>query len=138
MPDASSLKVGEEIPPFRRTTGFDVWNRYAAVNDEFVPIHMDAEAGRAAGLPGAIGMGNLQVSYLHNLVREWLEERGRILKMSCQFRSPNLKDQTVIARGKVTGVEDAADGIQVTLEVWTEDDQANRLAPGTCTVVLDR
>ena len=40
-------EVGEEIPAFVRQTGFDNWNRYAAVNDEFVPIHMDDEAGQA-------------------------------------------------------------------------------------------
>jgi acyl dehydratase len=138
MIDVSSLAPGDEIPPFRRKTGFDAWNRYAAVNDEFVPIHMDAEAGRAAGLPGAIGMGNLQVSYLHNLVRDWLDDAGRILQLSCQFRSPNLQDQTVTARGKVTGVEAAPGGVKVTLDVWTEDGEGNQLAPGTCTVLVER
>jgi acyl dehydratase len=135
--DAKTIEVGQEIPPFERKTTFGVWNRYAAVNDEFIPIHMDEEAGRAAGLPGAIGMGNLQVSYLHNVVREWLGESGRIVRMSCQFRSPNLKDRTVTARGKVTGVEPGPDGVTVTLDVWTEDDQGSRLAPGTCTVLVD-
>ena len=69
------VTVGEELPVFTRTTGFPVWNRFAAVNDEFVPIHMDDTAGQAAGMPGAFGMGNLQLAYLHNLVREWLGER---------------------------------------------------------------
>jgi acyl dehydratase len=137
MVDANSLEIGQEIPPFVRKTGFAVWNRYAAVNDEFIPIHMDEEAGRAAGLPGAIGMGNLQVSYLYNLVREWMGESGRILSASCQFRSPNLKDQTVTARGRVTAVEPTAEGTRVTLDVWTEDDEGNRLTPGACTVLID-
>jgi hypothetical protein len=48
MTSAAAAKVGDELPPFVRTTGFDNWNRYAAVNDEFVPIHMDDDAGRAA------------------------------------------------------------------------------------------
>ena len=33
-PSARGLSVGDEIPPFARTTGFAHWNRYAAVNDE--------------------------------------------------------------------------------------------------------
>lgn len=137
MVDKNRVEVGQEIPPFVRQTGFAVWNRYAAVNDEFVPIHMDEEAGRSAGLPGAIGMGNLQIAYLHNMVRDWLDGSGRILSMSCQFRSPNLKDRTVTARGRVTGVDPGAAGVKVTLDVWTEDDQGSRLAPGTCTVLVD-
>jgi acyl dehydratase len=137
MIEASSVRVGDELPPFQRKTGFAIWNRYAAVNDEFVPIHMDDGAGREAGLPGAIGMGNLQFSYLHNVVREWMGDAGRILSMSCQFRAPNLRDQVVSACGRVTDVESSADGLAVTLEVWTQDEDGNRMAPGTCRVLLD-
>src|SRR5580698_5860019 len=97
-------EVGEEIPAFVRQTGFPNWNRYAAVNDEFVPIHMDDEAGRAAGNGAAFGMGNLQWSYLHNVVREWMGDEGRIERLTCQFRAPNLKGQTVMGRGRVTEV----------------------------------
>ena len=93
---ALGLSVGEQIPPFVRTTGFAQWNRYAAVNDEFVPIHMDDAAGREAGYPSAIGMGNLQWAFLHNVLREWMGDDGRIEQVACQFRSPNLKDQTVV------------------------------------------
>jgi acyl dehydratase len=130
------IVVGQELPPFRRKTDLGTWNRYAAVNDEFVPIHMDDAAGRAAGMPGAIGMGNLQLAYLHNVVREWLDERGRIERLECQFRAPNTRGQTVTARGVVTEVE-RSDGIRVTLDVWTEDEDGNRLAPGSCVVQLD-
>jgi hypothetical protein len=52
------LSVGQRIPAFTRATGFPVWNRYAAVNDEFIPIHMDDTVGQAAGMNGAFGMGN--------------------------------------------------------------------------------
>lgn len=132
------VAVGQEIPSFARETGFAVWNRYAAVNDEFVPIHMDDDAGRAAGMPGAFGMGNLQWAYLHNVVRDWIGEQGRILSMQCQFRAVNNKGQTVTARGKITAVDEQPDGKRVDLDVWTEDQDGNQLAPGRCTVLLDR
>src|SRR5436190_9344782 len=116
MAPLSAVQVGDEIPVFSRRTGFDVWNRYAAVNDEFVPIHMDDEAGRAASLPGAIGMGTLQWAYLHNVVREWLGESGRILEMSCRFKAMNRKDRLVSAGGRVTAVTPTDDGLHVTLD----------------------
>ena len=47
---ALGLGIGDEIPTFvRENTGLHHFNRYAAVNEEFVPIHMDDEAGREAG-----------------------------------------------------------------------------------------
>ena len=132
------IKVGDELPVFQRRTGLAEWNRYAAVNDEFVPIHMDDEAGRAAGFPGALGMGNLQIAYLHNLVRDWLGDRGRILTLSCRFNAPNLKDTVIRAGGHVTAVTPTGNGVEIALDVWTADAAGNRLAPGACTVLIDR
>lgn len=131
-------KVGDTLPEFVRTTGFANWNRYAAVNDEFVDIHMDDAAAQAKALPGAIGMGNLQWSYLHSLVRTWIGDRGRLLQMSCQFRSPNRKGQTVTATGQVSQVRPTEAGTEVTVDLWTADEEGNKLAPGTCTVLFDR
>ena len=51
------VDVGDEMPDWSRKTHFMEWNRYAAVNDEFVPFHMDDEAGHRAGNEqGAFGM----------------------------------------------------------------------------------
>ncbi len=136
MPSAADVKPGDELPPFVRTTGLANWNRYAAVNDEFVPIHMDDEAGRAAGYPTAFGMGNLQWSYLHNLVRDWLGGDGEIVSLKCQFRAANTKGQTVTAKGTVTAVRDEGGRHFADLEVWTETEEGKKLAPGTAVVEL--
>jgi acyl dehydratase len=136
--DRNSVTVGTELPPFVRETGFHNWNRYAAVNDEFVPIHMDDDAGRAQGFPGAFGMGNLMWSYLHNLVRDWMGDDGRIVRMACSFRSPNLRGMTVEARGTVTAVRDEDGERLVDLELSVVDRNApdTVLVPATATVAL--
>jgi acyl dehydratase len=134
---ATDIVVGLELPPVVRTTGLPAWNRYAAVNDEFVPIHMDDEAGKAAGMSGAFGMGNLQWAYLHNVIRDWLGDRGRILCLECKFRAVNTKGQTVLSRARVCAVEQREDGLHVDFEVWNEDEDGGVLAPGRCTALID-
>jgi acyl dehydratase len=136
MGQAKTAQVGDEIPPFERATGLASWNRFAAVNYEFVPIHMDDEAGQAAGYPSAFGMGSLQWSYLHNVLREWLGEDGRILRLACQFRAPNIKGQTVTTRGVIREIHEIDAGKKVELDVWTEDQEGKQLAPGSATVLL--
>jgi acyl dehydratase len=129
------VRVGDELPPFTREAGFHAWNRFAAVNEEFVDIHMDDEAGRAAGFRSAFGMGALQWSYLHCLLRQWLgTSGGRIVHVQCQFRGASEKGGTVTARGVVTAVRDERDGRFVDAEVWTETEDGTKLAPGTATV----
>ena len=73
-----NLMPGAELPALVRKTDFPHWNRFAAVNDEFVPIHMDDEHGRTAGFPSAIGMGNLVWSYFHRMLRDLIGPEGRI------------------------------------------------------------
>jgi acyl dehydratase len=130
------LTVGEEIPTFVRSTGFANWNRFAAVNHEFVPIHMDDEAGREAGFPTAIGMGNLQWAFLHNMLRDWVGDGGQIERVSCQFRSPNSKGQTITAHGRIEEMRRKGNRIVVDLTVWTENQAGDQLAPGTATVSM--
>lgn len=132
----NDVAPGTELPTLQWEPGLHHWNRYAAVNDEFVPIHMDDEAGRAAGYPSAFGMGNLQWAYLHDLLELWLGDRGRIVALSCQFRAPTTKGLTVTAHGTVTATRERDGELWVDLDVWTDDQHGNRLAPGTATVVF--
>lgn len=132
------VEIGQEIPTFERMSGFAAWNRYAAVNDEFIPIHMDDEAGRAAGQPGAFGMGNLQVGYLHAMLSQWFGDEGRVLRLGCQFRATNLRGLRTIAGGKVTAVREENGETIVDLDVWTKTEEGTMLAPGTATVALKR
>ena len=132
-PAVLDAAVGDPVPPFSRTTDLATLNRYAAVNYEFVPIHMDDEEGRKAGYPRAFGMGNLSTAYLLNALREWIGEEGTIRSLSVQFRRANLRDTTIRATGRVTAIRDERGERVIDLEVWTEDDEG-RLAPGSATV----
>jgi len=131
------VEVGQVLPPFVREAGFEAWNRYAAVNDEFVPIHMDDTAGRAAGYSGAFGMGNLQWAYMHCLLREWLAgTNGRIVTLTCQFRQASEQHHTVSAKGVVAAVREENGERVVELDVWTEIEDGTKLAPGSAMVAI--
>jgi acyl dehydratase len=131
------IEIGQSIPAYRRSTGFHAWNRYAAVNSEFVDIHMDDEAGRQAGYPAAFGMGNLQWAWLHCMLRTWLEgSDGRIIAVSCRFRAPSLKDKTVSANGTIAAIRPGESETEVDLDVWTDDNDGTRLTAGTATVAF--
>jgi acyl dehydratase len=129
--------IGLELPGFRRATDLENWNRFAAVNDEFSLPHMDDQGGKQAGFPTAIGMGYLQWSYLHNVLRDWLGHRGRIVRAGCQFRAPNLRGQVITARATVTGITEASDGDLVELEMWVENEDSVKLCRGSAAVLLE-
>ena len=134
--DPATIAVGDELPTFTRKGTLHAFNRYAAVNYEFVDIHMSDESGQAAGYERAFGMGNLQWAYFHAMLRDWMGEDGRVVKMACQFRSPSLRDLVVTAHGRVTAVRREGGEVLVDLDIWTDNDRGAIQAPGTATVAL--
>jgi acyl dehydratase len=133
---AREAQVGDVFSSGPRSTGFAEWNRFAAVNDEFVPIHMDDEAGRAAGYPCAISMGRLQWSYVHSLLRGWLAGEGRIVSVAMQFRGAVLKGAAFDIRTLVTAVRDGQGEKLLDVDVWIQDADGAVLAPGKATVAV--
>ena len=131
------VEVGEEIPAWSRQTDFMNWNRYAAVNDEFVYIHMDDEAGKnAANEQGAFGMGNLRFAYLLNMLRDWAGDEAEIRELGVQFRAINQKNDVLTCHGTVTEktVEEGEHLVKLDLNVVNHEGQAT--CPGHAVVVL--
>lgn len=136
-PTFESIKIGDQLPEFVRTTGFAEWNRYAAVNDEFIPIHMDDDAGRAAGNEnGAFGMGNLRLAYLVNMLRQWIGDDGEIRSLTAKYKGMNQKGDVLRAVGEVVDKQ-RVDGVTIVhLAIDVVDQNGNSTTPGRATVVL--
>ena len=131
------VSVGDALPEWSRTTDFMSWNRYAAVNDEFVYIHMDDEAGRAAlNEQGAFGMGNLRYAYLINMLRDWAGDEVEIRELGVQFRAINQKNDVLTCVGTITEktVENGDHLVKLDTNVVNQDGVAT--CPGHAIVVL--
>ena len=131
------IQVGDRLPEWSRKTSFPEWNRYAAVNHEFVPFHMDDEAGRAAGNPkGAFGMGNLRYAYIVNALHDWIGDEGIVREAGCQHRVLNCKDDVLTVVGEVTekAVEDGEQRVRLDINVMNQDGVPT--CPGHAVVVL--
>ena len=131
------VAVGDEVPAWSRETHFMNWNRYAAVNDEFVPFHMDDEAGYAAkNEQGAFGMGNLRYSYLLNMLRDWAGDEAEIREVGCSYRAINQKHDVLTCTGTITEktVEGGENLVRLDLNVRNQDGKDT--CPGHAVVVL--
>ncbi|MYB38672.1 MAG: hypothetical protein F4Y26_15075 [Gammaproteobacteria bacterium] len=131
------IQIGDKLPAWSRKTSFAEWNRYAAVNEEFVPFHMDDEAGRRAGNEaGAFGMGNLRYAYIVNALREWIGDDAIVREVGCQYRAINQKDDVLTVTGEVTAKK-AEDGEQrVYLDINVVTQAGAPTCPGHAVVAL--
>ena len=131
------VEVGDSVPEWSRTTDFMHWNRYAAVNDEFVYIHMDDDAGRrGANEQGAFGMGNLRFAYLINMLRDWAGDEVEVRELAVQFRAINQKNDELTCSGTITekSVEDGEHLVRLEINVLNQDGRGT--TPGHAVVVL--
>jgi acyl dehydratase len=130
------VEIGQEIPAFVRETDFMNWNRYAAVNEEFVYIHMDDEAGQAAGQGAAFGMGNLRWAYVLNALRAWIGDEAEVRELSLQFRAVNHKHDVLRTTGVVTEKKQENGENLVVLQVNVLNQKDEKTAPGRAVVAL--
>lgn len=128
------VEVGAVGPAFVRTTDIMNWNRYAAVNDEFIYVHMDDDAARAAGQAGAFGMGNLRWSYVFNAIRAWLGDEAEIKEVGIQFRALNHKNDQLRTHLRV--IEKIREGSLLRLEVNVLNQDGTGTCPGHAVVAL--
>jgi acyl dehydratase len=133
------VAIGDPIPEWSRATDFMHWNRFAAVNDEFMPFHMDDEEGRKAGNPGgAFGMGNLRYAYMLNALQDWVGDEVQIRELACAYKAMNQKGDVLTVRGRVVDKLEG-DGeplVRIVLDVFTQDGAST--CPGHALVAVPR
>ncbi|GAA0984369.1 hypothetical protein GCM10009555_057990 [Acrocarpospora macrocephala] len=134
---ASDIRAGTPLPPWTRRTDSMNWNRYAAVNDEFIDIHMDDEAARSAGNDqGAFGMGNLRLAYLHNALHAAFGDDAIVTELECRYRSVNQKGDVLTVIGVVTDARWTDGDLVVRLDLDIHNAGGASTCPGSAVVVL--
>ena len=130
------VKEGDSLPIFRRYTDLMNFNRFAAVNDEYVYHHMDLDIANSRGQRDVDGMGLLQFSYLHNMLLQWMGEEGDITRASVQYRANNGRGDIVSCHGRVVRKYQEGTRNLVDVDVWTENRRSETLSRGNATVSL--
>lgn len=131
------VNVGDTVPEWSRQTDFMHWNRYAAVNDEFIPIHMDDEAGRKAlNEQGAFGMGNLRYAYIVNALQSWIGDEAQIREIGCEFRAINQKNDVLTVVGTVTEKRVTDGEHQLLLDIDVVNQDGKKTCPGHAVLVV--
>jgi len=132
------VKVGDELPPLVKGPIQQIQlTRYAGASGDFNPIHQDDEFARAAGMGAVFAHGMLSMGFVGQAVTDW-SGAGTVRKLGVRFAAlVRLKD-VVTCRGRVVGKSSKDDVHLVELEVWAENQRAEKVVTGRATVALPR
>ena len=100
---------------------------YAAAGGDFNPIHIDAEAGKAAGLGGAILQGLCTMGWAVEAFVNYLGDPGKVSKVKVRFSRPVMVGDTITIEGKVVAL---ADG-KLTAELSAKNQKGDEVLKNT-------
>jgi acyl dehydratase len=130
------VKVGDELPSLVKPPIQQIQLvRYAGASGDFNPIHQDAEFAKAAGMGGIFAHGMLSMGFVAQAVTDWAGG-GTVRKIGVRFAAlVRLKD-VVTCRGRILSTS-TKDGLNlVELEIWAENQRAEKIVTGRATVAL--
>lgn len=130
------IEVGSEVPALVKYPTTMQLVKFAGASGDYYQIHYDKDFALANGLPGVIVHGWLTLSFLGQMLTDWIGEKGTLVKLSGSYRGMNLVHEDIICQGKVNRkyVEDNQHYVRV--EIWAENPQGERTVSGSAVVRL--
>jgi acyl dehydratase len=116
-----SYKVGDELPPLRKTMSQDMINAFEKSGGATGPSQFtDLEAAKSTlGTSSTVASGRMSLTFTIEMLRRYfgadVYNGGGMVDM--RFLRPVRPGDTVTFTGKVTATQKEADGTRVTVEV---------------------
>ena len=130
------LDRGSVLPDLRKTPITKVQLvKYAGASGDYNLIHTDDETARSVGLEGVIAHGMLSMAFLGEYLC-WLAGPESIRRLSVRFSEMVRPGDTLTCRGRVKERTTGNAGSRLQLEVWAENQRAERVTFGEAEVEL--
>lgn len=130
------LESGSVLPDLRKAPITKVQLvKYAGASGDYNLIHTDGETARSVGLEGVIAHGMLSMAFLGEYCC-WLAGPESVRRLSVRFNEMVRPGDTLTCRGRVREHTPVDTGRRLQLEVWAENQRAERVTVGEAEVQL--
>jgi acyl dehydratase len=109
--------------------------KYAGASGDYNLIHTDDETARSVGLEGVIAHGMLSMAFLGEYLC-WLAGPESVRRLSVRFHEMVRPGDTLTCRGRVKERTTSNAGSRLQLEVWAENQRAERVTVGDAEVQI--
>jgi acyl dehydratase len=109
--------------------------KYAGASGDYNLIHTDDETARTVGLDGVIAHGMLSMAFLGEYLC-WLAGPESVRRLSVRFVEMVRPGDTLTCRARVKQRTAGNPGRRLLLDVWTENQRAERVTVGDAEVQI--
>ena len=127
------IKIGDTLGPQEIHVSRERCRAYAREAHLVAARFTDDEGARKEGLPGMILPGNMSLGLITKLVTDWIANaNARLTRIGTTYRLPVQPDHTFLLQGFITNSNPQDRTVEV--DLWMENEDAERLVIGTATV----
>lgn len=117
----NDVDIGTEMPVLvKKPIGIVQLVRYAGASGDFNPLHIDPQAGKAAGIE-QIAHGMLIMGFVGQAITDWVPKKY-IRKFSVRFAGMTKPGDTVKVTGRVRAKDAAAKKIECDVTAKNQED----------------
>lgn len=132
---ASSIKVGDALPPFDLALTYTMIVAGALASRDFMPAHHDAGYAKAQGAPDVFMNILTTNGYVSRYVTDWAGPEAMIRKIAVRLGAPAVPGKTMRFSGEVIAMGQEGDECVIDVAVRAVTDLGDH-ATGTVTVTL--
>jgi acyl dehydratase len=130
------VEPGDDVGPLVKEPTKEQIRDYVSLSELRMSRFTSDQAAQGEGLRGIIVPGNMSMSFLSQLLTDWAGDQGRLTKLDVNFRRMVEPGDRLECKATVTDVETTEDQNLVTLDVYIENQKAERAIQGTAQVTL--
>ncbi len=130
------VKEGDEVPRLIKHPLKAQLSAWAGNVDDYNPMHVEDELARRSGYRSVIVFGPLIVSFLEQMIWDWIAPQGWLAKIAARHTSPGYPNEDMTLRGKVVKKYEKDGKHYVDLEIARDSPQVVGGTIGTATVIL--
>ena len=119
-----TVAVGDTLPehvqgPITRAT----LALFAGASNDYIPLHIDSDYAKAAGMDDVFGHGMLAMAYLAQAITHWTPQE-RLRRWSARFTAITPLHASLHCRGQVIEIfEEAGERLaRLKIGAWTDQD----------------
>ena len=98
--------------------------------------HAESKMARDVGMPGSYDVGPQRISWVGQLMTNWIGDAGFLRRLNVSVRRPNIFGDVSWCRAKVVDKRTEEGAHLVDLEVWVDNQLGETTARGTAVVEL--
>ena len=131
-----NVSVGDALPSLVKHPTPRQLVQWAGATGEFCEMHYNDAFAKEKGFPGIIVHGMLTVSFLCQMVNEWMGEEGNLKKLSISNRGMLFPDNDITCKGKVEDKFEEDGEFFVKVELQAENNKNETCVMGSALVTI--